>query len=806
METSVNEKGFFSDRIERLRSDLVGEVPRPDNERLKFLMDVYQETDGQSPVLRRAKLFDRLCSEKSIFIDDNPLVGTLTRHKLGGYLFPEYNCRWMRKMASVPTHMGDVGLAETDEDAELINRTVDYWSDRCQQARATEVITRSLGIDHKLIANCGIWSNQTIDVSMITLADYGMALDKGYKGIIAMVEEEMEKLDTGDPDGLQKWDFYNAEIIVLNAIIKLARRYASLAGEMAEKERTPERKKELERISKTCEWVPANPPRDFYEALQTVWFTQLGIWIENPVVNAPSGRFDQYMHPFYMKDKKDGKLTDEEVIELLELWYIKQQGLANIIYSPRAWKVNSPSLRMHLSLAGYTPEGQDATNELSYLVLEAKRRTSTPEPHLLVFYHDKISEEFLSKCTEVIRTGIGQPAFFNADVSLKRNLYNLVRKDGTRITIEEARNNAVLGCVQNLVSGYAHGYWEGLFNVAKMLELALNNGKDPMKGIQVGTETGSAESFRSYEELCEAVKEQTRYFMLLQRKCTRISWNAFRDFPVPFGSTFVHDCIEEGKDQLDNGARYTSQSGLIFITTIDLVNSLAAIKKLVFEEKKITMKQLNEALAANFEGDGHGEIQRMCIDAPKHGNDDEYVDSITREWFAFLESEHRKYNKDFQDRSLLPEAFSLQEHADRGELTGALPSGRKAKIALTDASVSAFPGTDINGPTALVNSAAQAMDTIKWGSNHFNMKFHPSALEGRGGAMKLMALIKTYMNLDGYHIQFNCVNAETLKEAQLSPEEYRDLVVRVAGFSAYFVYLDKTTQDELIRRTEHKFA
>ncbi|MDY7037255.1 MAG: pyruvate formate lyase family protein, partial [Thermodesulfobacteriota bacterium] len=413
---------------------------------------------------------------------------------------------------------------------------------------------------------------------------------------------------------------------------------------------------------------------------------------------------------------------------------------------------------------------------------------------IALLYHDKLSEEFLLKCVELIRTGMGQPSFHDVKKSIQRNLY---LHDG--ITLEEARNSVVVPCVQTVIAGYSDNFWEGHLNVAKMLELALNNGRDPLTGVLVGPENGGIQSLQTYDKFYHAVLEQLEYFIRILRNTGRVAWNVIRDFPIPFGSSFTHDCIEKGKDASDGGARYPSALGISFVGMVDLANSLASIKKLVFEENKVTLEQLRDALDANFEG--YEELHKMCLDAPKYGNGDDQTDSIIESLYKMCGAEVKKL-PDFQGRKIQPEAYSVTTHGGRGELTGALPSGRKARVALTDASVSAQPGTDRSGPTALIRSAARAVDNVEYACNHFNMKLHPTALKGPEGARKFLSLIKTYMDMGGYHIQFNCVNSETLKDAQLHPDEYKNLIVRVAGFSAYFVTLEKVIQEEIIERTE----
>jgi len=786
----------LSERVRREKEELLSAPPKLDTERLKFLLEVYRETEGEPEVIRRAKLFDRLCSEKTIFIDNNPLVGTLTRYKYGGYLVPEIGCLWLKKVDSVQLQRGgEVPLGE--EERELIDEVVEYWKDRNIFSRTRRILLETRGVDIGLLQKAGVATEATPGGFINAIPDYARPLNMGLKGIIAEVEAEKAKLDIGNFDDLNKLYFYDAALICLNAAIKLARRYASLAREMAERETDLERKRELERIAETCEWVPANPPRNFYEALQCLWFCILGSWIEAPVVlNAPPLRFPQYMYPFYRKDREEGRITDEEVIELLHFFFLKINGLAQVL-PPHGKAFSSSRIGAQLSLGGLTPDGRDATNELDWLILEAQERIRLPEPLINVMYHDKLSEDFLHKCVDLIRTGIGQPAFQDVEKAMARHLYH------DRVTPEEARNVCIAGCVQSVIPGLMYFHWEGFFNAAKTVELVLNNGRDPLTGAQVGLQTGEPESFETFEEFYDAVVRQLRYFIPVMRDIGRVAWNMLRDFPVPFSSAaLTYDCVRNGKDAADGGPRYGVGNGVSMVGVIDLANSLAAVKKLVFEDRKVTMRQLKEALAADFEG--FEELHQMCLNAPKYGNDDDYVDSIARDIYRVCWEEHQRF-PDFLGRPVKPEAYSVIAHSATGRFTGALPSGRKARIALTDASVSAQPGTDRNGPTALIRSAVKVIDTVKYGANHFNMKFHPSALQGLEGARKFLQMIKTYFDLGGYHVQFNCVSSEVLRDAQLHPENYRDLIVRVAGFSAYFVTLDRLTQEEIIKRTELKW-
>ncbi|UCG83653.1 MAG: hypothetical protein JSW38_02240, partial [Dehalococcoidia bacterium] len=422
-----------------------------------------------------------------------------------------------------------------------------------------------------------------------------------------------------------------------------------------------------------------------------------------------------------------------------------------------------------------------------------------PEPAITVFYHDKMPEDFLHACVELIRTGIGQPQFKNYDVAVQRELYH------QQCSLEEAREVSTVYCVSVALPKSCAVCFSGPFNMAKVIEMTFNNGRDPMTGdIQMGPKTGEVKSFTSWEKFYEAFRQQLSYAMLRHREFNLIELNTVAEFrPVPFRSAIHNDCIERGLSLDAGGARYYS-GGPLYTAGIDVANSLTAIKKLVYDEKKITLKKLKEALDANFEG--YEEIQRMCLDAPKFGNDDDYADKMARQVWDLVYDIYKGSPLDRNRKGSRPEPYSIALHNFFGYITGALPTGRNAGEALTDASVSAMPGTDLSGPTALVKSAAGAMDTVKYGTNHLNMRFHPSNLEGVKGAKALISLIKTYMALGGDHIQFNSISTETLKDAQVHAENYQDLVVRVAGFSAFYVHLDKGIQDEIIKRTELSFS
>lgn len=793
VETTLRE--MVTERVKREKEALLSAPAQIDVERLKFLIEVYQQTGMEPHIMRRAKLFHKLCSEKTIYIDDNPLAGTLTRYKYGAYPFPEEGCGWMKKATEI--HLQRAKAPVTPEVREWIDKAVDYWKDinAFSQVRQT-VLQSPLKADIRTLSRCGVALELTPGgTNHMILPDYSKVLTRGLRAIVTEIEEEETKLDIGSPGGLDKWRFYQATKLALSGMIVLAQRYASLAREMAQGERNAERKAELEDIASVCERVPANPARNFREAVQSFWFTMVGEWIEEPIaLHSPPTTFTRCVYPFYKKDKEENGLTDAQAIELIQFFFLKMNQLACAL-PPHGFTWQQSRLGLQLSLGGLTPDGEDATNELDWLILEAQRQLMVPEPLVNLVYHDKLSEEFLLKSVDLIKTGIGQPAFHNSRVAIERHLYN------HKMSLEEARIFGIVGCVQSSIPGCTDGYWYARFNAAKMVEFVLENGKDPLTGVQLGVPTGDAESFQTYDEFYQAFVKQLEYFVPLLHSISRIAWSVTKSFPTPFGSALVNDCIKKGLDLVDGGARYSIGDGICFVGVIDAANSLAAIKKLLFEEKRITLRQLKDALAADFEG--YEEVERMCLTAPKYGNDDDYADSIARSVYQTCYDVHPK--TDHLGRPVMPSAYSVTAHWAFGQLTGALPNGRKAKTPLADASVSSQGGTDKNGPTALVRSAARVLDAAKYGTSHFNMRFHPSALKGREGARKLLSMVKTYFDLGGYHVQFNCVSGETLKDAQQHPEKYRELIVRVAGFSAYFITLEKGMQDEIIKRTELSF-
>ncbi|MBN2240623.1 MAG: hypothetical protein JW712_12685 [Dehalococcoidales bacterium] len=797
-------KTDFSE-VQSAKMRLLDEPILVDIERIKFLQDIYTTTEGEPAILRRARVFEKTCDEKSIFIDENPIVGSVGKTNLAVYPLPEMSCTWMRSQLADGLNVG-LGAVSSEtmkqEELQSLETAIDYWETKCAFHRARKIYDETYRDEPSVIYQMfsGIVFSNIISVPMgFALLDYEKVLKKGLNGILQEIETEKAKLPVGLLDSRDKRYFYEAAIICLRALIRLSGRYAALARTMAENEPDPQRRKELIEIAETCEQVPANPARNFREACQSYYFTLLGALIESPnsAALAP-GRFCLYMYPFYKQDKDRGLITEETAVTLLGWLFLKIQAISMFV-DGLTFKANSGQIAMHISLGGLDADGEDATNDLDYLVLEAQKRLRLSQPSLTLLWHDKLPPELLQKSVELIRTGIGQPQFLNTELALDRLPLTF-----PGLTIEEARGAANVGCIPMRPSHSASNLWGGQINIGKIVELVLNNGRDRASRSQIGLKTGDAESFTTFDEFQEAVDRQIAHVVDRALNANNISFSILAEMlPLPYVSCFIDDCIKAGKDIQNGGARY-STNWCNPIGTVDLANSLAAIKKLVYDEQRFTIMELKQALRANFEGEEYRDIYALCCNAPKYGNDDDYVDSIAKHCYQVYAREHMKF-KDVFGKVTYPEAFSVSLHNLTGSKTGALPSGRKANLPHTDASVSASPGTDTKGPTTLIRSAIKVLDNREYGSNHLNMKFHPAVLQGQRGTQNLLSLVKTYMKLGGNHIQFNCVNGETLKDAQLHPENYRDLVVRVAGFSAYFIHLDKGLQDEIIKRTELTF-
>ena len=788
-------------RIKDHKAFLMEAPQKMDPQRLEFLMQVYEECKGEPTVIIRAKLLERVLTKKNIFLDGNPVVGTMTGFRAGVYPYPEWQVNWIKdeidmvKMSS----LGEVSIPKETEN--LLKDVYKQWKGRTTYDRSNQLYKEMYGLNAELLFKSG-WLYPVNDNSTGSGAcNYPLVLNKGISGILEEVEDRLKALPK-KATNYSKMEFYRACKIALKAVVAYAHRYADLAEATAWDENDPKVKAELLEIAEVCRRVPEFPARNFREAIQSFWFTHLITEIEQAGCGTSPGRYGQYMYPFYRKDIDEGRLTREQVLTLLKFQWVKHLEIA--VYQGDAYTLAlSGHTGQTISIGGLTADGEDASTELEEVIMDCQITMSNIQPTLALFYHPKMKDSYLNKAVEVVRGGSGQPQFMNNGVVIQRHMSRFASRG---ITLEEARTNCVIfGCVGTGQQGQgSYVTFEGQPNLPKVVELMLNDGFDPHTKKQLGIQVGNPEKFETFEQLYDAFKQHLTYCLKLQRRITDLG-NSTREWVTPsiFRSCVLEGCLEKGLYEEQGGPKY-AQSLCITTGGVDAANSLYAIKHLVYDTKQLTMKDLLTALKANFEG--YEDVREICYKAPKHGNDYPEVDAFVRTFFKDLEKIYRAAGTDYFEYEPRMDAFSLSFHNYFAPMTGALPNGRRKGEPMTDASVSAMPGTDVEGITALIKSAAQAIDTVRFNANHLNVKFLPSVLEGPFGARTLLNLVKTYFDLGGSHIQFNCVDTETLRDAQKHPENYKELVVRVAGFSAYFTRLDKGVQNEIIKRTQYAAA
>ncbi len=782
-------------RVTRLREQSVRTKPYISTERAELVTQFYQSDIPmrRSVPVCRALAFKHIMENKAICISDGELiVGERGPAPKATPTYPELCCHDMEDLRILNTRQKtsfDVG-----EDVIKVyeEKIIPFWSGKTMRDKVFQAL------DPK-------W-HRAFDAGVFTefmeqrAPGHAILDDKIYhRGILDFkktISENRKKLDyLNDPRAYDKEQEYQAMEIVADAAITFAQRYADKALELAKKESDSERRKELERIAEICSYVPANAPRDFQEALQTYWFVHLSVITElNTWDSFNPGRLDQHLYPFYKKGIEDGTLTPEKTKELLQCFWIK---FNNQPAPPKVGITEEQSGTYTdfalINIGGLTPDGEDGINEVSFMLLDVVEEMRLTQPSSCIQISTKNPDHFLKRACKVIRTGFGQPSVFNTDVIIKEML-----QDGKNI--KDARCGGPSGCVTISAFGKESCTLTGYINWPKLFELACFNGVDINTGEQVGPQTGDARKFSSYEELMEAYKTQLKYFIDLKIQGNSIIERLFANFmPAPFMSIVMDDCIARGLDYHNGGPRYnpTYIQGVGIGT---LTDSLASVKYNIFDNKKISMGELLSAMQADFKG--YEQLHHELLEhTPKYGNDDSYADTIAEEVFnAYYDVLNGRPNtKGGKYRvNLLPTTV----HIYFGSVVGALPNGRKAGEPVSDG-ISPTQGADTKGPTAVIKSAAH-IDHARTGGTLLNMKFNPQVLAGNDAIEKLGHLIRSYFRLDGHHIQFNVITAEVLRKAQKNPEKNRELIVRVAGYSDYFVDLGSELQNEIISRTEQQ--
>ncbi len=781
-------------RVSRLRQESYETPVTLSTERAELVTDFYRENMGRYSVpVMRAKVFEYLCRHKTIYIGrDELMVGERGPGPKAAPTYPELTCHSeedLRILNSRPK----TRYAVTEDDLGLYReKTIPFWRGRSMRDRIFE----ELSDDWKAAYEAGIFTEFMEQRAPGHTTLDGKFYRKGLLDFKNEIADRIARLDfTTDCEATAKREQLLAMSIACDAMILFAERHADLAEQMAAEETNPERKRELERIVSNCRWVPAHAPRDFWEALQMYWFMHLGTITELNGWDAMNpGHLDRYFYPFYRRDIERGTLTREAAKELLECFWIKfNNHPAPPKVGVTAEESGTYNDFTNINLGGVLPDGTDGVNELSYLMLEIMDEMHLLQPQANIQLSRKNEDRFLKTACRVIRKGYGYPSIFNADGVVEQMV-----RCGKRM--EDAREGGTSGCVETGAFGKEAYILTGYLNTPKILEIALNNGVDPRTGKKTGLETGDPRAFERFDELFEAFRRQLLHFVNIKLKGNQFIERMYATYsPAVFLSVLIDDCIEKGRDYNDGGPRYnTSYIQCVGIGTI--TDSLSAIRTHVFDKKAVTMAELLDALATDFANAKELRL-RLANKTPRYGNDDDYADGIMMRVFDALHGaiDGRPNTKGGEYHIVM---LPTTCHIYFGSVLGASSDGRRAGTPVSEG-ISPVQGADRKGPTAVIKSVAK-MDHLRTAGTLLNMKFMPSVLDGKNGIDKLAQLVRTYFRLDGHHVQFNVVDADTLRRAQEHPDEYRDLIVRVAGYSDYFCDVGKELQDEIIRRTEHQ--
>lgn len=783
-------------RTAKLNDELLDVQPKICIERARLVTQAYQQTEGEPIILRRAKAIKKILSEMSIFIQrDQLIVGTQASELRAAPLFPETEALYLKSEIDLFEKREQDRLIVTPEvRKELLEEILPYWMDKNTKTLALNAMPddlREIATLEEQIFSVDIHMSGSIGHVIV---DYDKVLKYGFDGLKKLISNKMESMDRSDPENVYKYNFYRAELIICDAMIHFAHRYAKLAEEMATQEADERVKGELLQISEICSRVPEYPAGNFREAIQSFWFTHLMLYIEQNGLAVSVGRFDQFMYPYYKKSIDEGQITKQEAQELIECLWIKFTEIMRAYDFECAKYYAGFSISENLVLGGVDEDGKDAVNELSYMCLDAEDHTKLPQPNLSVRVDKNTPHDFLYRAAEVVSTGRSKPEFFNDTVGIA----SLMK---TNVPLEDARDFSISGCVEP-VPPHCNGMTNAaMSNVAKALELALNDGKCRLTGKQIGPKTGNPREFKSIDDVMEAFHKQVSSYVDKMASALNIIERIHADYyPLPYFSLVLDDCLERAVDVTAGGARYNF-TGPQAVGFADATNAIAALKKMVFDEKKLTMDQMMTLLETNFEG--QEVIRQMLINkVPKWGNDDDYVDEIGCEVAKIYCTEVSKH-RNTRGGVFRPGIYSVSANVPLGHQVAALPNGKRDREALADG-IGPQHGTDQFGPTAITCSCAKLDHEMITNGTILNQKLTPKLLESAEGKEALVNLITTYFQMGGWHIQFNVVEAETLKKAQEEPDNYKGLIIRVAGYSAFFVELDKGVQDDIISRTEQE--
>lgn len=799
---NVEHFGTLTERMKEFREEVLDEKPYIDAQRAILATLAYKENLNQPRVMVRAKMLEKVLDNMSIYIEDKSLLaGNQATKNRNAPVFPEYTMEFvMNELDQFEKRDGDVFYI-TEKTKEQLRDIAPFWQNNNLRARGEALLPEEV----RVFMETGVFGMEgKLNAGDAHLAvNYERILKDGLRGYEKRVKECKATLDLTNPDNIDKYCFYNAVLIVLEAVRNFANRYSVLAKDLAEKELNQERKIELLEISRICSKVPYEPAETFQEAVQSVWFIQLILQIESNGHSLSYGRFDQYMYPYYNRDIKNGTINESEALELLTCLWIKTLTINKVRSQAHTLSSAGSPMYQNVTIAGQTTDKKDAVNDLSFLVLKSVAQTRLTQPNLTVRYHKNINKHFLDECIEVMRLGFGMPALNNDEIIIPSFMDWQVKE-------EDAYNYSAIGCVETAVPGKWGYRCTGMsyINFPRMLLCTMNNGVDLTSNKRFTKGYGYFTEMESYEELLEAwdktIREITRYSVIVENVIDKASE---RDVPDILCSALTDDCIARGKTIKEGGAVYDFISGLQ-VGIANMADCLAAIKKLVYEEKKITRQELWNAILDDFSSPENKKIQEMLIrEAPKYGNDDDYVDQLIVEAYDSYIEEIEKYPNTRYNRGPIggiryAGTSSISANVGQGMSTMATPDGRNAFEPLAEGCSPAH-NSDKNGPTAVFKSVSKLRTNKITGGVLLNQKMTPQMLSTEENRQKLELLIKTFFNrLHGYHVQYNIVSKETLIDAQKHPENHKDLIVRVAGYSAFFNVLSKKTQDDIIGRTE----
>ncbi len=794
--------GSLSPRMQQFREEVLDEKPYVEAERAVLATKAYEAHRNQPRVMMRALMLEKILEGMSIYIEDKTLLaGNQAGKNRNAPVFPEYTLKFViDELDLFEKRDGDVFYI-TEETKKQLREIAPFWENNNLRARGEALLPEEVSV----FMETGVFGMEgKLNAGDAHIAvNYGRLLTDGLKGYEERAKTLKAGLDLTDPESIDKYVFYKAVLVTINAVKNFSLRYSALAAERADKEADPARKAELLEMSRVCAKVPYEPAETFREAVQAVWFIQLILQIESNGHSLSYGRFDQYMYPYFDHDMKNGAITKEEALELLTCLWIKTLTINKVRSQAHTLSSAGSPMYQNVTIGGQTTDGKDAVNDLSFLVLQSVAQTRLTQPNLTVRYHKNLNKRFFDECVEVMKLGFGMPALNNDEIIIPSFINWGVAK-------EDAYNYSAIGCVETAVPGKWGYRCTGMsyVNFPRILLCAMNDGVDLTSGKRFASSCGCFKNMTSYEELMQAwdktVREMTRYSVIVENA---IDIASERDVPDILCSTLTDDCLGRGRTIKEGGAVYDFISGLQ-VGIANMADSLAAIKKLVFEEKRITPEQLWNAILDDFQSPENRQIQELLIDsAPKYGNDDDYVDQLIVEAYDSYLDEIEKYPNTRHMRGPIGGiryggTSSISANVGQGMGTMATPDGRNAKEPLAEG-CSPSHNSDKNGPTAVFKSVSKLRTEKITGGVLLNQKMTPQMLSTEENKMKLEMLISAFFNrLHGYHVQYNIVSREILLDAQAHPEKHKDLIVRVAGYSAFFNVLSRKTQDDIIGRTE----